>query len=491
MIFLKNIEVIDLFAGAGGLSEGFSGFNTRKKHPFKVKISIEKEKFAYQTLLLRNFFHQFDEVPYEYYSYVKGEMTREKLFVKYPSEFEAANEITWQAELGAKSYPHDKVMERIRKQIKYPSRSIVLGGPPCQAYSLIGRSKMKKNDGFENDHRHTLYEEYLKIIAEVKPAVFVMENVKGILSSKLNGEFVFEKILKDIKNPVRLIEPNRKRFFRNETYTVYSLISTKKSDELNRNDFIIESELYGIPQRRHRVILLAVRNDLKIIPGQLKPSKILTSVKDAISDLPPIRSRVSKAEDNLVSWQESIKTSFPKAKLLSKNDIGSEYLKFRVKPNNFKWFHDSKLDGVLNHMSRSHMKSDLQRYHFLSKAAEEKQKNISLRDFPTFLLPNHKNVEKSINSGSLFSDRFRVQLSNTPATTITSHIAKDGHYYIHYDSKQSRSLTVREAARIQTFPDNYFFEGPRTSQYLQVGNAVPAFLANQIASVVYDLFRDL
>jgi len=138
---------------------------------------------------------------------------------------------------------------------------------------------------------------------------------------------------------------------------------------------------------------------------------------------------------------------------------------------------------ILNHSTRGHIVPDLERYLFASAFAETTDSSPRLSDFPEALLPKHENVSRALGYG-LFSDRFRVQVARQPSTTITSHISKDGHYYIHYDPSQCRSLTVREAARLQTFPDDYFFCGPRTSQYQQVGNAVPPALARRIAGVV-------
>jgi DNA (cytosine-5)-methyltransferase 1 len=132
------------------------------------------------------------------------------------------------------------------------------------------------------------------------------------------------------------------------------------------------------------------------------------------------------------------------------------------------------------------MESDIERYLFAATFSLANQASPKLADFPKQILPAHKNVEEG-RAGRMFSDRFRVQLPRRVSTTVTSHISKDGHYFIHYDPVQCRSLTVREAARLQTFPDNYHFEGPRTAQYHQVGNAVPPYLAVQIAEVIGDM----
>ena len=152
------------------------------------------------------------------------------------------------------------------------------------------------------------------------------------------------------------------------------------------------------------------------------------------------------------------------------------------------WYIDPSLLVTTNHETRSHIREDLWRYFFCACYAEVHKRAPVLRDFPKFLHPNHRNVADAV-TGQKFGDRFRVQCWDRPATTVTSHISKDGHYFIHPDPRQYRSLTVREAARLQTFPDNYRFEGPRTQQFHQVGNAVPPRLAYQIAERVAGVLK--
>lgn len=482
------IKIIDLFAGPGGLGEGFASYKHKGKNPFKIAISIEKEPFEHQTLLLRSFYRQFKKPPQQYYDYLQGKIERSELYASFPEQVVNAENEAWQAELGSEDFPHGTIVDRITEQLEEDRDCILIGGPPCQAYSLVGRSKMGKRKGFQDDPRHTLYKEYLNIIAEFKPSIFVMENVKGILSSKLNGELVFNNILEDLKNPPKAINPNRSRFSQSDSYSIYSLVTGKETGAKNAKDFIINSEDYGIPQARHRVILLGIRNDLGVTPKPLMKAQAQVNISDVINDLPSLRSGLSKLDDTNDNWQKEIQKYDRTAKVYTSLKRGGNFVKATVNPKVYKdWYYDSSLKGVLNHETRAHISADLHRYHYIASYAKQHSISPKLEDLPKSLLPNHKNVMTALTNKSLFNDRFRVQKANSPATTITSHISKDGHYFIHYDPKQCRSLTVREAARIQTFPDNYKFEGPRTSQYHQVGNAVPPMLAMQIAGVVYDV----
>ncbi len=349
-----------------------------------------------------------------------------------------------------------------------------------------------------------------------------MENVKGMLSAEINGEKIVHKIFKDLRNPSKAISDNGKSSENAKLeYRIYSLVTLAESDtELDPSDYLIRSEEFGIPQARHRVILLGIRSDIDIRPDILKLKKNKVNVRELLSDLPPLRSFFTKTKDEEREWFDFIKSIInqdwfenyqpilrngreiePKrlkaqmidalARLQSNLGTGSEFIKTAVNPKyNSEWFLDRRIGGVVNHASRGHMREDLWRYFFSSVYAEIYGCSPRMKDFPKQLLPNHKNVQTqvAIDRGD-FGDRFRVQDADHPAATITCHMSKDGHYSIHYDPSQCRSLTVREAARLQTFPDNYYFEGARTQQYHQVGNAVPPLLAIQIAEVVFNVIN--
>jgi DNA (cytosine-5)-methyltransferase 1 len=169
-------------------------------------------------------------------------------------------------------------------------------------------------------------------------------------------------------------------------------------------------------------------------------------------------------------------------------DRGDEFVKCQPSSDYLaRWYCDPRIGGVCNHYARPHMTEDLHRYLFAACYTRVFGQVPELGDFPPGLLPKHKNIGEE-KKKEYFDDRFRVQVADRPSTTVTSHLAKDGHYFIHYDETQCRSLTVREAARLQTFPDNYFFCGTRTKQYVQVGNAVPPLLARKIAGIVARTF---
>jgi DNA (cytosine-5)-methyltransferase 1 len=512
----KPIQIVDLFAGPGGLGEGFasSGNGTR----FEIVVSAEMDPVARETLKLRAFYRLLKlkkpDLLCDYYDFCNGHSQ---------TPFSDASKALWlEAEQEARcitlgSAKGDEELDKILDDRLESRPWVLIGGPPCQAYSIVGRARnqAKADYNAENDHRHFLYKEYLRIIKERKPAVFVMENVKGILSSKVAGEGIFAQILQDLTDPNKALgdsAPGTK-------YRICSLVSGQSfgpGDDVNKVDprgFIIKAEEHGIPQARHRVILLGIAlDDQGNIPeyGSIPDITDRVSTKQVLGDLPELRSRLTKQRDDSEAWYREVANHLdelrsevdgrvePKldsAMKISRESLMSASLDVgalrvarregdgRTNDESLdQWYRDDNLEYWLNHDARGHMPSDLRRYMFASvyarayKTSPKGHQQFSLSG----LAPAHKNWE----SGK-FSDRFRVQLEHLPATTITSHISKDGHYFIHFDPKQCRSLTVREAARLQTFPDNYFFQGNRTQQFHQVGNAVPPLLANKIASVVY------
>jgi DNA (cytosine-5)-methyltransferase 1 len=548
------VPVIDLFSGPGGLGEGFSRFKPdgRKHRCFQVAVSVEMDAFAHRTLLLRAFYRQFPAgPPKEYFQYLKGTIkTQEELFQLHPKQAKAAREEALHRELGVNNEAIYEAIEKNLTKHRGHENSVLIGGPPCQAYSVIGRSRK----AMATDDRVVLYQEYLKIIAQFQPAVFVMENVKGLISSEvkldasakphINGtqERIFFRILKDLKQPVAAVRERDAGWKLPEGkgepgYRIWSLVTAcEDPEDLKPTDFIIRAEEYGVPQTRHRVILLGVRSDLDVKPRPLTKKAAQVTVEQVLKGLPALRSQLSKRKDqdrdSPESWAKAVRQildapwletlNAPKPPMqtalfvddkvpidktaelrgriqeavqgIDPNRPTGMESRYRKHPRTFTntalqdWFYNSNLRGVCNHESRMHMVSDLHRYLYLACYAEVYGSSPTIRYFPEELLPDHKNLkDRKENEEDVFDDRFRVQVWDRPATTITAHISKDGHYNIHPDPTQCRALTVREAARIQTFPDDYFFEGPRTEGYKQVGNAVPPLLAYQIAEVVYEL----
>ena len=263
-------------------------------------------------------------------------------------------------------------------------------------------------------------------------------------------------------------------------YELHSLVAEEGAlPVMTTDDFLIKAENHGVPQTRHRVIILGIRKDLKVQPAPLTIQKIV-SVAEAIDDLPRLMGLNSDEVRNDYS-----------AKQKGQPMVRARGLRKKL-PDNLCAFISplsAQLKEVLlNHEARSHMEDDLKRYEWWATKSKRTGKSPTLHDnIPSKLMPKHQNIND--DSPMVFADRFKVQLADKPSGTVTSHISKDGHYYIHYDPSQARSFSVREAARIQTFPDDYFFMGNRTQQYHQVGNAVPPYLAYLIGHSVYGAFE--
>ena len=334
---------------------------------------------------------------------------------------------------------------------------MVLGGPPCQPYSLAGTARRNlEKTGEDKGNRHLLYKYYLKILEELQPDIFVYENVPGMITTTGKGGEIFQKILNDFQS----LKP---------PYNI-----TPPLDKLSENptSYILNSAHFGVPQNRKRIILIGYRSDLlqrnqsiqeifrmiqKKADNNRRRGKL--TVDDAIGDLPHL-----KPGEGNDSWFDPYNEG---------TDLKFYQLAMR-----------RSSPGILNHKARTHMASDLERYKYFIEKHKNGNHNVTMKNLEQErpnLMPKHKNLDG-------FLDRFKVQWWNRPSSTITAHICKDGHYYIHPDISQCRSFTVREAARCQSFPDNFKFEGPRTEQFRQVGNAVPPLLANVIAK---NILREL
>lgn len=479
--------VIDLFAGPGGLNEGFSSVrDDQGGYAFQTLASFEMDSFACQTLRLRATYRHIvrsggDLDPY--FDYIQGKKSWQSVLQgKFKDAYVAAKKHVYQVELGEKNRP--EVDELIQEQLGPESERghwALIGGPPCQAYSLAGRSRRTGDQTFASDHKHFLYREYLHILGKFKPTIFVMENVKGLLSSKNGDSSMFQTIMSDLK-----------RLPGGATYEIRSLVVDAEPDALDPTDFVIRSEEYGVPQKRHRVILLGIRTDVaSMVPRQtLERSDGPVTVRAAVQSLPHIRAQASKRRPKIdLDWDAVQTAALAEVRKIDQSS-GLEPMKSgALALDDYEaWVLDDKLCTAIQHEPRSHMVSDLARYRVMAELAERLGKSPKYTDLPAALHPEHQNIGSKTTP---FTDRFRVQIWDAPSTTVVSHISKDGHYYIHPDPGQTRSMTVREAARLQSFPDNYFFEGPRTQQFHQVGNAVPPLLSNRIGVIVAEMLNSI
>lgn len=390
---MKSYTFIDLFAGCGGLSEGFY------REGFKALLHLEINEIACKTLKTRM----------KYYGYPEDEIENSVM----------CDDIT-----------RDGLLIDMDKRVK-EDVDIIIGGPPCQAFSSVGRAQ--DPNSMQDDPRNYLFENYLLILNHYKPKMFIFENVKGLLSAKPKGVDIFKLIIKEMSKTYKVVD--------------------------DKQMILLNAVNYGVPQNRERVILIGVRKDLDIDPRTVYERIIKThsvdekselksaiTVRDAIGDLPCLQPG---------EGQENVEHHIP---------VLNEYLK-RI--------HTEDWHKVYNHVARKHNNMDRERYRILSM-----NKNWQLKDLQAVRpdLVHHDPKH--------FGNRYTVQEYDKPGRTVVAHLYKDGNLFIHPDPEQARTFTVREAARIQSFPDDFFFEGSRTEQYKQVGNAVPPLMAEAFAKAI-------
>ena len=410
LIGKSGYNFIDLFAGAGGLSEGFiqAGFN-----PI---AHVEMNKFAAQTLITRSAYYylkQMDQLEF-YYRYLRGDITHGDFLKLIPDRItktvicETMSDNTLQEIF--------KTIDSIMKFRNIKNVDVVIGGPPCQAYSLVGRAQNSHmSRPMSEDPRNELYKLYARVLKRYQPKMFVFENVMGIYSANKGTTF-----------------KNLTKYLRRVGYEI-------EWHEQNSKDF-------GVLQNRRRMIIMGwLKNSGMSYPKFIK-TKTKFTVNDLLSDLPKLTPGLGSTEYRSKTWSQCV----TEIAVRTAEDI------------------------LTLHNSRPNKERDLEIYKRAIKLWNDGHKRLNYNDLPEEL-KTHKNRHS-------FVDRFKVVEGDEACChTVLAHLSKDGHYFIHPDIEQHRSITVREAARIQSFPDNYFFEGPRTAQFIQVGNAVPPLMAKGIA----------
>ena len=405
---MDELNFIDLFAGASGMSEGFirAGLNPISH--------IEMDKYACDSIRTRAAYHYLTKNGKEefYIDYLKGLISREELYKEVPKKI---LDSVLNIEITDDSIK--SIFSKIDKTLIDKKVDLIIGGPPCQAYSLLGRH----HENIENDPRNKLYIQYGRFLKKYEPKAFVFENVPGLLSANKGQHF-----------------KNLKAYFRKIGYEVYH-------DTLNAAD-------YGVLQARKRIIIVGWKKNNDFGFPEIKKVIEEFTVNDILQDLPKL---------NPGDAMQVAKYTIPKNDYLQKFELRNG------------------VDFVTQHISRQHNERDLKIYKTAIKKWNKGEERLRYPDLPKEL-KTHKNETS-------FTDRYKVVNGNGVSHTVVAHIAKDGHYYIHPDIKQCRSISVREAARLQSFPDDFYFEGSRSAAFKQIGNAVPPLMAFAIAKSIKQL----
>ena len=423
---------IDLFAGAGGLSEGFI------RAGFEPIAHIEMKKEACDTLRTRASYHYLKsinkiDIYKDYLLHKQEKEDGEKLWKQIPED--VINTII-QSEIGEKTI--DGLFEKIDKLIKNKQLDLIIGGPPCQAYSVAGRAR--KGQAMANDPRNELYKFYIQFIDRYKPKMFVFENVLGIKTAKGGEPF------KDLQKRVRELD--------NFNYEIEAIPQ-------------IASD-FGVLQRRQRMIIIGWKksdkgkstkyghypnlNDYKI-------NNQFETLRDLFSDLP-----IRTAGDGKLC--ECVKYTKPISEMTYLQEYG---------------LRDNDFNFTTQHIARPTNLNDREIYYWAIKKFLKSGKQLSYKKDVPPDHQKHKNKET-------FDNRFSVVNPYGLSHTVVAHIAMDGHYYIYPTLNPTienvRSITIREAARLQSFPDDYYFEGSRSAAFMQIGNEVPVIMAQKIAEAI-------
>ena len=415
-----SYNFIDLFAGAGGLSEGFI------QAGFSPVAHVEMNQFAAQTLETRTGYYYLKEHGKLniYNDYIRGKLPRDEFLKHIPEELlkSVCCETMSDGTLPSLFNTIDELLE----QRGIDKVDVIIGGPPCQAYSLVGRAQSSHMEKpMAEDPRNDLYKLYARFLEKYKPKMFVFENVMGILSANSGSTWMkVQEALRSVGYEIECHEQNSKDF--------------------------------GVLQNRRRMIIVGWLRNSCFSYTEFERKEANAIVNDILSDLAPLHPGEQSAEYSTIRFSN----------YLRETGIRKE------------------TDVLTHHCARPNQPRDIEIYKRAIELWSDGHKRLNYNDLPEEL-KTHKNRKS-------FLDRFKViEGDEAYCHTMLAHISKDGHYFIHPDIKQHRSITVREAARIQSFPDDYYFEGPRTAQFVQIGNAVPILMAKGIAEgIAKELSRE-